>query len=37
MLSLRHLVEESGEGLFSVVATERPVLAYYSNAIAHLR
>ena len=37
MLSLRHLVEESGEGLFSVVATERPVLAYYSNAIAPLR
>ena len=37
MLSLRRLVEESGEGLFSVVATERPVLAYYSNAIAHLR
>jgi glycerol-3-phosphate O-acyltransferase len=37
MLSLRHLVEETGEGLFSVVATERPVLAYYSNAIAHLR
>jgi glycerol-3-phosphate O-acyltransferase len=37
MLSLRHLVEESGEGLFSVVATERPVLAYYANAIAHLR
>jgi glycerol-3-phosphate O-acyltransferase len=37
MLSLRHLVEETGEGLFSAVATERPVLAYYSNAIAHLR
>jgi glycerol-3-phosphate O-acyltransferase len=37
MLSLRHLLEESGEGLFSVVATERPVLAYYANAIAHLR
>lgn len=37
MLSLRHLIEESGEGLFSVVATERPVLAYYANAIAHLR
>lgn len=37
MLSLRHLVEESGEGLFSVAATERPVLAYYANAIAHLR
>lgn len=37
MLSLRHLLEETGEGLFSVVATERPVLAYYANAIAHLR
>jgi glycerol-3-phosphate O-acyltransferase len=37
MLSLRHLVEESRQGLFSVVATERPVLAYYANAIAHLR
>jgi glycerol-3-phosphate O-acyltransferase len=37
MLSLRHLVEESGDGLFSAVATERPVLAYYANAIAHLR
>lgn len=37
MLSLRHLVEESREGLFSVAATERPVLAYYANAIAHLR
>jgi len=37
MLSLRRLVEESGAGLFSVVATERPVLAYYANAIAHLR
>jgi len=36
MLSLRHLVAESG-GLFAVVATERPVLAYYANAIAHLR
>jgi glycerol-3-phosphate O-acyltransferase len=37
MLSLRHLLEETGDGLFSVVATERPVLAYYANAIAHLR
>ena len=37
MLALRHLVDESGEGLFAVVATERPVLAYYANAIAHLR
>jgi len=37
MLALRRLIEESGEGLFSAVATERPLLAYYSNAIAHLR
>jgi glycerol-3-phosphate O-acyltransferase len=37
MLALRHLVEESGEGLFAAVATERPLLAYYANAIAHLR
>jgi glycerol-3-phosphate O-acyltransferase len=37
MLELRHLVEEPEEGLFAAVATERPVLAYYANAIAHLR
>jgi glycerol-3-phosphate O-acyltransferase len=37
MLALRHLVEESGDGLFSIVASERPLLAYYANAIAHLR
>jgi glycerol-3-phosphate O-acyltransferase len=37
MLELRHLVEEREEGLFSAVANERPVLAYYANAIAHLR
>jgi glycerol-3-phosphate O-acyltransferase len=36
MLTLRHLVEET-DGLFVVVATDRPLLAYYSNAIAHLR
>jgi glycerol-3-phosphate O-acyltransferase len=36
MLALRHLVEES-DGLFVAVATDRPLLAYYSNAIAHLR
>lgn len=36
MLALRHLVEESN-GLFAATATERPLLAYYSNAIAHLR
>jgi glycerol-3-phosphate O-acyltransferase len=37
MLVLRRLIEESDEGLFSAAATERPVLAYYANAIAHLR
>ena len=37
MLALRRLIEESGEGLFTAVATERPLLAYYANAIAHLR
>jgi glycerol-3-phosphate O-acyltransferase len=37
MLSLRHLVEESAEGLFAARAEERPVLAYYANSIAHLR
>ena len=36
MLTLRHLVEES-DGLFVAAATDRPLLAYYSNAIAHLR
>ncbi len=36
MLALRHLVEEN-DGLFAAVATDRPLLAYYSNAIAHLR
>ena len=36
MLALRHLVEES-DGLFVAMATDRPLLAYYSNAIAHLR
>lgn len=37
MLALRRLVEESGGGLFAAAATDRPLLAYYSNAIAHLR
>jgi glycerol-3-phosphate O-acyltransferase len=37
MLALRHLVEEAAGGLFAAVATERPLLAYYANAIAHLR
>jgi glycerol-3-phosphate O-acyltransferase len=37
MLVLRRLVDESGDGLFAAVATERPLLAYYANAVAHLR
>jgi glycerol-3-phosphate O-acyltransferase len=37
MLALRRLIEESQEGLFAATPTERPVLAYYANAIAHLR
>jgi glycerol-3-phosphate O-acyltransferase len=36
MLALRHLIEES-DGLFVATAIDRPLLAYYSNAIAHLR
>jgi len=36
MLALRRLVDES-DGLFAAAATERPLFAYYSNAIAHLR
>jgi glycerol-3-phosphate O-acyltransferase len=36
MLALRRLVDES-DGLFAATATDRPLLAYYSNAIAHLR
>ena len=37
MLALRRLIEESSDGLFAATATERPLLAYYANAIAHLR
>jgi glycerol-3-phosphate O-acyltransferase len=37
MLALRHMVDEAGEGLFVATAAERPLLAYYANAIAHLR
>ena len=36
MLVLRHLVEEKA-GRFAAVAVERPLLAYYANAVAHLR
>ena len=34
MLVLRHLVEET-DGLFRAKPEERPLLAYYANAIAH--
>jgi glycerol-3-phosphate O-acyltransferase len=37
MLVLRRLVDESAEGLFAAAATERALLAYYANAVAHLR
>ena len=37
MLAMRHLVEEAAGGLFTAVAAERPLLAYYANAVAHLR
>ena len=36
MLALRHLVEER-DGLFAAVPYERPLLAYYTNSVAHLR
>jgi glycerol-3-phosphate O-acyltransferase len=36
MLALRHMVEEKA-GLFAAVTAERPLLAYYANAVAHLR
>ena len=36
-LALRHLVLESEDGLFRPSETDRAVLAYYANAIAHLR
>lgn len=35
MLTLRHLVDEA-DGLFSVRASEAPLLRYYANSIAHL-
>jgi glycerol-3-phosphate O-acyltransferase len=37
MLALRHMVDEASGGLFVATAAERPLLAYYANAIAHLR
>jgi glycerol-3-phosphate O-acyltransferase len=37
MLVLRHLIEESAAGLFTAAPGERPLLAYYANAIGHLR
>ncbi len=37
MLVLRRLVDESDTGLFAAVPAERTLLAYYANAVAHLR
>ena len=37
MLVLRRLVDENAEGLYAASASERPLLAYYANAVAHLR
>ena len=37
MLALRHLVETTADGLYTVVPAERPLLAYYAHAIAHSR
>ena len=36
MLMLRHLAVERDDGTYAVVEAERPLLAYYANAIAHL-
>lgn len=36
MLALRRLIEQA-DGAYSIVPVERPLLAYYANAIAHLR
>ena len=35
MLVLRHVVEER-DGLFGAIESERPLLAYYANSIAHM-
>jgi glycerol-3-phosphate O-acyltransferase len=36
MLRLRHLVEETGEGLYRARQAELPLLGYYANSISHL-
>jgi len=36
MLTLRHLVTETAEGLYRARAEELPLLRYYANSIAHL-
>lgn len=36
MLTLRHLVRQDGDGLYSAVTAEATVLQYYANSIAHL-
>jgi glycerol-3-phosphate O-acyltransferase len=37
MLTLRRLVDENESGLFSILDSERPLIAYYANSIAHLK
>jgi glycerol-3-phosphate O-acyltransferase len=36
MLTLRHLVRQSADGLYAAAPGERTVLRYYANSIAHL-
>jgi hypothetical protein len=35
MLTMRHVVVETDDGLFQAHQDEGPLLAYYANAIAH--
>ncbi|MEO0910751.1 MAG: hypothetical protein AAFX96_10565, partial [Pseudomonadota bacterium] len=37
MLTLRHLVETTSEGLYKANPNEQVLLEYYANSIAHLR
>jgi hypothetical protein len=36
MLTLRHLVRQDADGLYSAAPGELTVLRYYANSIAHL-
>jgi len=36
MLTLRHLVRQGDDGLYTPVPSELTVLRYYANSIAHL-